>query len=75
MATLKELSERTGYSAATISRVLNADPTFSVPEKVRRKILDEAGKTNYSGTRSGRGRRLNLCSELVWQKCLHLKSS
>ena len=56
MATLKELSERTGYSAATISRVLNADPTFSVPEKVRRKILDEAGKTNYSGTRSGRGR-------------------
>ena len=34
MATLKELSERTGYSAATISRVLNADPTFSVPEKV-----------------------------------------
>ncbi len=56
MATLKELSERTGYSTATISRVLNGDVTFSVPEEVRRKILEEAGKTNYHETRSRRGR-------------------
>ncbi len=56
MATLKELSERTGYSMATISRVLNGDETFSVPEEVKRKILDEAGKTNYHETRSRRGR-------------------
>ena len=56
MATLKELSERTGYSTATISRVLNADATLSVPEEVRRKILEEAGKTNYHETRSRKGR-------------------
>ena len=56
MATLKELSERTGYSTATISRVLNGDETFSVPEEARRKILEEAGKTNYHETRSRRGR-------------------
>ena len=56
MATLKELSERTGYSMATISRVLNGDETFSVPEEVRRKILEEAGKTNYHETKSRRGR-------------------
>ena len=56
MATLKELSERTGYSTATISRVLNGDETFSVPEEVRRKILEEAGKTNYHETKSRRGR-------------------
>lgn len=56
MATLKELSERTGYSTATISRVLNGDETFSVPEEARRKILEEAGKMNYHETRSRRGR-------------------
>jgi len=56
VVTLKELSERTGYSATTISRVLNGDPTFSVPETVRRKVLEEVGKTNYTETRSRRGR-------------------
>ena len=56
MATLKELSERTGYSITTISRVLNGDVTLSVPEEVRRKILEEAGKTNYHKTRSRKGR-------------------
>ena len=56
MATLKELSQRTGYSTATISRVLNGDQTLSVTEEVRRRILEEAGKTNYNETRSRRGR-------------------
>ena len=56
MATLKELSERTGYSPATISRILNGDHTLSVPEEVRRKVLEEAGKTNYTENRSRRGR-------------------
>ncbi len=56
MATLKELSERTGYSTATISRVLNGDASFSVPEEVKRRILEEADKANYHETRSRRGR-------------------
>lgn len=56
MVTLKELSERTGYSTATISRVLNGDESFSVPEEVKRRILEEADKTNYHETRSRRGR-------------------
>lgn len=56
MATLKELSERTGYSAATISRILNGDPTLSVTEETRRIVLEEAGRLNYLATRSRRGR-------------------
>ncbi len=56
MATLKELSERTGYSAATISRILNGDPTLSVTEETRRIVLEEAGRSNYIATRSRRGR-------------------
>ena len=56
MATLKELSERTGYSSATISRILSGDPTLSVTEQTRRIVLEEAGRINYIATRSKRGR-------------------
>ena len=47
MATLKELSEHTGYSITTISRVLNNDPTMSVSDATRAAILEAAGALNY----------------------------
>ena len=58
MATLKELSERTGYSQATISRILNGDPELSVSPETRRLVLEEAGNLNYTATRSRRGRNV-----------------
>ena len=42
MATLRELAERTGYSAATISRILSGDPALSVSMEARRKVLEAA---------------------------------
>lgn len=56
MATLRELAERTGYSATTISRILNGDVKLSVSDETRRKVLEEAARLNYSATRSRRGR-------------------
>ena len=56
MATLKELADRTGCSPAAISRILNADPTLSVSDETRRKVLEEAGRMNYSASKSRRGR-------------------
>ena len=56
MATIKELADRTGYSPATISRILSGDPSLSVTPEARRKVLEEAGRLNYSATRSRRGR-------------------
>lgn len=56
MATLKEIAERTGYSPATISRILSGDQTLSVTEEARRTVLEAAGKLNYNETRSRRGR-------------------
>lgn len=47
MATLRELSEITGYSIATISRVLNGDETLKVTENTRSMILEAAGKADY----------------------------
>jgi len=47
MAKLKDISEETGFSIATISRVLNQDQAFNVPEDTRLKILSAAEKLNY----------------------------
>lgn len=56
MATLKEIADRTGYSPATISRILSGDPNLSVTPQARRKVLEEAGRLNYAATKSRRGR-------------------
>lgn len=52
--TLKILSEKTGFSSATISRVLNNDPSMTVSEDTRRIIFDTAHRLGYAG---GSGRR------------------
>lgn len=56
MATLKELSEYTGFSVTTISRILNDDPTMNASEETRKAILEAAGKLNYKTVGSRRGR-------------------
>ena len=47
MATIKDLTKLTGFSAATISRVLNNDPTMKVTDSTRAMILEAAGELNY----------------------------
>lgn len=59
MATLKELAEYTGFSIATISRVLNNDPTMSVSDSTRAAILDAAGKLHYDTASRARKARTN----------------
>lgn len=53
MATLKELSKATGYSIATISRVLNNDKTLNVTDSTRKMILEEAFRMNYVSKHAG----------------------
>lgn len=50
------MSERTGYSSATISRILTGDPALAVTSEARQRVLDEAGRLNYAATKSRRGR-------------------
>jgi len=47
MANLKNIAEITGFSVATVSRVLNNDQTFNVSEKTRKKVLAVAEKLGY----------------------------
>ena len=48
MATIKEIAKRTGYSQATVSRLLNGDPTLSVREETRRAIIRASEDLGYS---------------------------
>ena len=47
MAKLKDIAEATGFSIATISRVLRSDEAFSTTDETRLKILSAAEKLNY----------------------------
>lgn len=51
MATLKEIAEKVGVSVATVSRVLNYDPTLSVSDETRKKIFEVAQQLNYKTLR------------------------
>lgn len=61
--TLKMISEQTGFSQTTISRVLNSDPTFIVEEETRRTICETAKRLGYSGG-TGRRRRQTKTTEI-----------
>lgn len=47
MVTIKEIAQRSGYSPATVSRLLNNDQTLSVTQTTRNKILKVANQLGY----------------------------
>lgn len=47
MTTIREIAAKAGYSAASVSRLLNNDPTFSISDSARNKILETAQTLNY----------------------------
>ncbi|MDL2300920.1 LacI family DNA-binding transcriptional regulator [Lachnospiraceae bacterium OttesenSCG-928-D06] len=48
MITVKDIAELTGVSKATVSRVLNQDPTFVTSDETREKIMECAKHHNYN---------------------------
>ena len=61
MATIKDIAERTGFSAATVSRVLNHDETLNVQDETRMKIFDTARELQYQAKeRKSRKRHLTV---------------
>lgn len=47
MASIKEIALISGFSQSTVSRLLNQDPTLSVSDATRNKILATAKKLHY----------------------------
>ena len=58
MATVRDIAEKTGYSKATVSRVLSGDPTFNASEETIQKIQLCAKELNYEY--KGRGKALKI---------------
>lgn len=52
MVTLKEIAKAVGVSTATVSRVLNFDPTLSVTAAKRQVIIETAEALNYATPRA-----------------------
>ena len=53
MATIKDIAERTGFSAATVSRVLNHDETLNVQDETRYLILPESFSIRQGKEKAG----------------------
>ena len=47
MATIKDVAKEANVSPATVSRILNNDPTLNVPLETRRAVLQATEKLNY----------------------------
>lgn len=60
MVTIKEIAARTGFSTATVSRLLNDDPTFSVSSQTKKKILGVAKSLGYQHQRKGNSTNHNI---------------
>ena len=64
MATIREIAEKAGFSQATVSRILNDDPSFSVKEATRQKILNtsiEMGTRTSPATNVSPFRKTSRC--------------
>ena len=55
MATLKEIAQEAGVSQATVSRVLNEDPTLSVKEETKQRIFEIAERLEYKTSSARKG--------------------
>ena len=76
MATLKDIAIEAGVSLATVSRVLNDDPTLNVKEETKHRILEIAEKLEYK-TSSARKLQTGAVNQhhTIWRSATALKLS
>jgi LacI family transcriptional regulator len=51
MATIKDIAEQANVSTATVSRILNNDPTLSVSDDTKKRVLEVVNKLDYKPMR------------------------
>ena len=56
MATIKDIAEQANVSTATVSRILNNDPTLSVSEDTRKRVIEIVNELNYKPLRKKSGK-------------------
>ncbi|WP_341480040.1 LacI family DNA-binding transcriptional regulator [Paenibacillus dendrobii] len=70
IATIKDIAELAEVSSATVSRVLNNDLSFNVPEETKNKVIEVAKRLNYK-KKAERKRKTDEATEyklglLIW---------
>lgn len=48
MVNLGDIAKATGYSKATVSRVLSGDPSFTAKESTRHRVIQVANELGYA---------------------------
>lgn len=66
MATLKDIAIEAGVSLATVSRVLNDDPTLNVKEETKHRILEIAEKLEYKTSSARKLRQAQSTNTIFW---------
>jgi LacI family transcriptional regulator len=56
MATIKDIAVQANVSTATVSRILNNDPTLSVSEDTRKRVIEAVNELNYKPLRKKNGK-------------------
>jgi len=57
VATIKEIAELAGVSAATVSRVLNFDDTLNVQDETKKRVFEAAERLEYQVKSKKRGKK------------------
>ncbi len=57
MTSIRDIAKMAGVSAASVSRILNRDASFSINENTRQRVIEIANKMNYSKDKNKRGVR------------------
>ncbi|WP_077328406.1 LacI family DNA-binding transcriptional regulator [Virgibacillus siamensis] len=60
MATIKDIAEKAKVSIATVSRVLNSDPTISVGADTKQSIFDAAQQLGYTKHKRKKQKQLRI---------------
>ncbi|ETA75138.1 LacI family DNA-binding transcriptional regulator [Ligilactobacillus equi] len=63
MTTIKDIAEKSGVSAATVSRVLNNDESMAVSDTTRQKILTVAQELDY--TKKKRNTKAKITTQTI----------
>jgi LacI family transcriptional regulator len=55
MASIRDIAKMAGVSPASVSRILNNDPTFSINKNTRARVIEIANRVQYSKKNVERG--------------------
>lgn len=55
MASIRDIAKMAGVSPASVSRILNNDPSFSINENTRKRVIEIANRVHYSKSKSKSG--------------------